>query len=84
MIFESIGSKEIGRYFETLVFRLLTIGLTFANLKALGSLFKDIERLPISVIDLARTLAPSFRNLPGSLSMPVAFEVSISFKILGI
>ena len=48
--FESIGSKEIGRYLETLVFRpVLEIGLTFANLKALGNLFKDIERLQISV-----------------------------------
>ena len=42
-----------------------------------------IERLQISVTGLARTSAPSFRNLPGSLSMPAAFEVSISPKILG-
>ena len=40
------GSKE------TLVFRpFLKIGLTFANLKALGNLLKDIERLQISVIN---------------------------------
>ena len=44
MTFESICIKEIGRSFETLVFwPFLKIGLTFANLKALGSLFKDIE-----------------------------------------
>ena len=56
----------------------MKIGLTFANLNALGNLFKDIERLQISVTGLVRTSAPSFRNLPGSLSMPAAFEVSIN------
>ena len=76
MTFKSIGSKEIGQF--------LKIDLTFANLKALGNLFKGIERLQIPVISLARILAPSFRNLPGRLSMPAAFEVSISLKILSI
>ena len=60
----------------------MKIGLTFASLKALGNLFKDIERLQISLIGLTRALAPSFRNLPESLSIPAAFEVSISLKIL--
>ena len=59
----------------------MKIGETFANLKALGKIFKDIERLQIPVIGLARTLAPSFRNLPGSLSMPTGIEVSKSIKI---
>ena len=78
MTFESIGNKEIGRYFETLVFRpFLKIFL-----KALENLFRDIERLEISVNGLARTSAPFFRNLPGSLSMPAAFDVPISLKIL--
>ena len=58
------------------------MGLTFATLKALGNSFKDIEKLQISVIGLARTSAPSFRNLPGSLLTPAAFEVLISLKIL--
>ena len=63
----------------TLVFRpFLKIGLTFANFKGLGNLFQDIERLLISVTGLARTLAPSFRNLTGNLSIPPTFEVSIS------
>ena len=60
----------------------MKIGLTFANLKALGNMLKDMERLKISVTGLARTLAQSFRNLPGSLSMPAAFEMSISLKML--
>ena len=51
-------------------------------MKVPGNLFKDIERLQISVTGLSRTLAPSFRNLLGSLSMPAAFEVLISLKIL--
>ena len=79
MAFESTGSKEIGWYFEKLVFQLFQkIGLTLANLKALANLFKDNERLQIPVISLARTLAPSYRNLPG---MPAALYVS-SLKIL--
>ena len=82
MTFESIDSKEIGRKVKALVFRLfLKIVLTFADLKALGNLFKDIERVQISVTGLARTLAPSFRNLPGNLPMTSAFEVSISLKL---
>ena len=52
MTFESIGSKEIGRKIDTLVFR----PLAFANLKALRNLFKDFERLQISVIGLAGTI----------------------------
>ena len=53
----------------------LKISSTFANLKARGNLFKDIERLQISVAGLARTSTPSFRNPPGCLSTPAAFEV---------
>ena len=60
----------------------MEIGLNFANLKAFGNLFKDIERSKIPVTSLTRTSAPSFVNVPGSLSMPVAFVLSISFKIL--
>ena len=64
------------RRFETVVFQpFLKIRITFTNVKALGNLLKKIERLQISVTGLARTLAPSFRNLPGSQSMPVAFAV---------
>ena len=59
----------------------MKIGLTFANLKGFGNLFKDIKRLQISVDGLARTLAPSFRNLPGNLSVLAGFEVSVSLKI---
>ena len=60
----------------------LKIGLTFANLKALGNLFKDIERLQISVTDLARTLVPPFRNLPGSLSVLARVDISQNFKYI--
>ena len=79
MTFKSIGSNGIGRYFETLDFQpFLKIGLTFAYLKALENFFKDTERLQISVSTSPRTSAPSFRNLPGSLSMAAAFWVLIS------
>ena len=58
---------------ETLVFQLFSkISLTFANLKELGDLFKHIKRLQIPVTSLARTLAPSFKILPGSLLMSAA------------
>ena len=59
-------------------------GLTLANLKALGNLSKDIERLQISVTSLARKLTLSFRNLPRSLSIQVAFVVSVYLNILSI
>ena len=48
----------------------------------LGNFFKDIGKLQIPVTGLARTFAPSFKNLPESPSIPAAFEVSISLKIL--
>ena len=60
----------------------MKIILTFAHLKALGNLLKDIERLQISGTGLARTSAPSFRKLPGSMSMSTDFEVLISLNIL--
>ena len=58
--------------------------LTLANLKAPGNLSKDIERLQISVTSLARKLTLSFRNLPRSLSIQVAFVVSVYLNILSI
>ena len=79
MTFRSNGSKEISRVFEILVFQpLLKIGITFANLKGPRNLFRDVERLRISVTGLARTSEPSFKNFPGSLSMPAAFVVLIT------
>ena len=40
---------------RNMIFRsFLKIGLTFANLEALGNLFKNIERLQISVTGLER------------------------------
>ena len=60
----------------------MKIGLTFADLKALGNLLKDIERLQMSGTGLARTSAPSFRNLAGRMSMSTDFEVLISLNIL--
>ena len=59
-------------------------GVIFANLKALENLFKDIERLQMSVNNLLRTLALSFKNLSGSLPMPAAFLVTTSLKIFSI
>ena len=53
-----------------------------AHLNVLGNLFKDTEKSQISVAGLARTFAPSFRNLQENLSIRAAFEVSISLNIL--
>ena len=58
---------------------LLKISLSFAALQGLGNVPCEIERLQISLIDLAKISATSFRNLPGSLSMPVDLEISILF-----
>ena len=83
MTLERIDSKEIGQQFKTLVSSsFFIIASTFAYLKALENLFKDNERLQIFVTGLPRTLAASFRNLPGSLSMPAGFEVLVSPRIL--
>ena len=81
MALERIDSKEISQQFETLVSSsFFRIASTFAYLKALENLFKDIERLQIFVTGI--TSAASFRNLPGSLSMPAGFEVLVSPRIL--
>lgn len=85
MTIEGNGSNQIDLQFQTLIFRhFLKIGLIFANLKALEDLLKHIERLQISVTSLARKLTLSFRNLPRSLSIQVAFVVSVYLNILSI
>ena len=58
----------------------MKIGLTVANLIALGDLFKDIEKLQISVTGLARTLAPTCRNLLESQSVSVCLGVQYLSK----
>ena len=55
----------------------LKIGFSLAPLQALENIPWEIRGLQISLIGLDKILAPSFRNLPGSLSIPEALEISI-------
>ena len=83
IIFESCGSKEIGRYFLGPSFDpFLKSGFSFACWQPSGNFDCRIERLYNSVIGSARAVAPSLRNFPAILSKPVAFEGSISSKSL--
>ena len=75
IIFESCGSKEIGRQFLGSSFDpFLKSGFSFACLEPSGNFDRRIERLHNSVIGLARAVAPSLRNFPAISSRPVAFE----------
>ena len=58
--------------------------MTFAILQLLGNKLSLIERLQSWEIGLAKTSAPSFRNLPDKLSMPAALDGFKPFKIFNI
>ena len=62
----------------------LKSGLTFAILELLGNKLSLTERLQSWEIGLAKILAPSFRNLPNKLSIPVALDGFKLFKIFNI
>ncbi len=49
-----------------------------------GKVVKRIDKLHICVKGAARTLAPSFKNLPAILSRPAAFEGFILLRWLSI
>ena len=57
------------------------MGLTFANLQVSGKVEIRIDKLHICVNGNAKMAAPSLMNLPPMLSIPAAFEESISFNI---
>ena len=59
------------------VFFFLKIDLSFATLQAFGKTPYEIERLQCSNMGFANMLAPSFKNLPESLSTPASLELSI-------
>ena len=83
IIFESCGSKEIGRWILGSSFDpFLKSGFSFACLQPSGNFVCRIERLHNSVTGPARADAPSLRNFPAILSIPVAFEGFISSKSL--
>ena len=69
---------NLRHYFLSL---FLELSLNIVNLKELRNLFTDTEILQIPVTELARTLAPSFKNLPGSLLMPAALWCQYLIKV---
>ena len=50
-------------------------------MQSLGKRPEEMEVLDISAVGFARIFASSFKNLPEILSIPVAFEMPINFKI---
>ena len=78
MIFEIDGSNEIGLQLQgSVFFPFLKIGFSLAILQALGKTPCEIERLQSAEMGFANMLAASFQNLPESLSIPAALELSI-------
>ena len=69
-------------YYNSNLDPFLYKGFNFAILHASGNVDFSIERLKSSVIDFAKTLAPSLRNLlPPRLSIPTALFVNCKFHI---
>ena len=58
----------------------LNIGFDFASLHGSGKIFDFMDRLHISVTGFAKMTAPSFKNIPGKLSIPAALEISVFFN----
>ena len=50
----------------------LNKGFNFAILQLVGIIEYFIDKLPIWEMGLAKTVGPSFKNLPDSLSRPAA------------
>ena len=70
---ETKGSKDIGRQFLGSVFKpFLNSGFNFAILQSDGNIEYFIDKLQIWEMGLAKTVAPSFKNLPDRLSRPAA------------
>ena len=59
------------------IIAILKIGFSLVTLQSLGKTHCEIERLQSAEIGFANILAPSFKNLPESLSTPAALELSI-------
>ena len=55
-------------------------GFNLAILQSLGKSPEEMQVLHIFSIGFARIFAPSFKNLPETLSIPAAFEMSINSK----
>ena len=55
-------------------------GFNLAILQSLGKSPEEMEILHIFAIVFARIFAPSFKNLPETLSISAAFEMSINYK----
>ena len=76
MTFKRNSRKGVGWSFEISVFQpYLKIDLTIHSLKTHANLFRDIEKLQLTVNSLARTFVTSFESLPESVSMPAYFSM---------
>ena len=60
-----------------MIFLFLKIDFSLAILQTFWKMHCEIERLQSVEMGFANMLAPSFKNLPESLSTPAALELSI-------
>ena len=60
--------------------RFLSSCISFAILQDLGNFLEGIERLHKSVLDLARTFAPSLRKRQDILSKAVVLDAAVFFE----
>ena len=63
--------RWVGNFLALFLLPFLYSGLSFAILQSSGNENNEIDRLIRLVIGEAKTGAPSFRNLPVRLSIPV-------------
>ena len=81
IIFGINGKREMGLKFSGLVLDpFLYNGFNLAILKSLGKSPEEMEISHIFVRGFARIFAPSSKNLPEILSIPVASEMPIKGK----
>ena len=79
--FDINREREMGLKFSGLALDpFLYNGFNLAILQSLGKSPEEVEILHIFVVGFSRIFAPSFKNLPEMLSIPAAFEMSISCK----
>lgn len=71
-----IGLKLLGSFSMSLLYR----SLSFATLQSFSKCDKLMDKLHICVIGMASKSAPSFKNLPDILSIPLAFFMSSLLK----
>ena len=83
IVLETIGRSEIDlNFLGSVLLLFLDRGLGFASLQSFGKSDSLMDRLQICVMGMTNTSAPSFKNLPHTLSIPAALLTFHAFRKL--